>query len=348
MAFSSLRPTSVFIVLIVIVFIVVRLYITFVEELRSTTLTSFEELNNVKDHLIIDKRMRFDDFHKKLDIKYNSLITDITRRRGAVCFMSIGFTQTTYNIGKAIAKSKELNISVFYIVDLVESFEVWESEGGVTMVALNQSISDDGYVGAGAVYNLIKNTDIIDNTRKVIAWEKGLYLFLKLKKYFDMVWFIEDDVYIPSVQAFKNLYLKSIDRNADLVIRSNFENNEGKWQSQVKNKHGKKVLKNEWHWHFLKDNVLLPPPWYGSMACAVGMSTIMLNSLENYRLKRGHFEFIEVFFNTLAMHEHLNVYVPDELRTIQYRANWTCEHTISMPLNWFHPIKDKSQYRNCT
>ena len=76
-----------------------------------------------------------------------------------------------------------------------------------------------------------------------------------------MVWFIEDDVYIPSIKAMMNLHLKSISRNADLVIRSNFENQEGKWQSRVKNKHGKFVFKKDWQWHFLKNNALLPPPW---------------------------------------------------------------------------------------
>jgi hypothetical protein len=52
-------------------------------------------------------------------------------------------------------------------------------------------------------------------------------------------------------------------------------------------------------------------------------------------------------FNTLAHEAGLNYTTAEELSTIKYRAAkylhfWKEENFLSLPNNWFHPVKDRS------
>ena len=52
------------------------------------------------------------------------------------------------------------------------------------------------------------------------------------------------------------------------------------------------------------------------MVCAAGMSSRLLSEINSYARAYGHLEFLEVFFNTLAMHRGLSIWNPEQLSTI--------------------------------
>lgn len=164
------------------------------------------------------------------------------------------------------------------------------------------------------------------------SWDKSLYYFCIEKKDYDFVWFIEDDVFIPSVEAIKNFHEKYI--NSDLVCQSNGCNATGDI--------------SEWHWRKAV-SYFRSLPWYCSMTCMIGVSRKLLNIIRKYVYYRKRLAFQEIMFNTLAMRAKLIVSTPPELSTIAYRHQWSFDDVERRPNNFFHPVKhfsDHELFRN--
>lgn len=95
--------------------------------------------------------------------------------------------------------------------------------------------------------------------------------------------------------------------------------------------------KFDWHWHRISPN--LKPPWYGSMKCAVRISSRLFDVINDYAKHYHRLEFIEIFVNTLPMQNNLTVINPSHLSSsISFKHNWTCEEVQSNPLWWYHPL----------
>jgi hypothetical protein len=195
------------------------------------------------------------------------------------------------------------------------------------------------------------------------AWDKAVYHFCKLQYDYDYVWFIEDDVLIPSVDT-----LVSIDRKydyADIISAPNIVNETGRADGWF------------W-WKHVPDE--LPPPWCRAMVCAVRLSNTVLKAVTRftdanamrlarsntvttimnmrviwrlrkrfaktfgYELHKQHlkYPFIEFIFHTLAMRDSKCIVGADELTAVVWRETW---QTADMRIECFyHPVKDISDH----
>ena len=77
-------------------------------------------------------------------------------------------------------------------------------------------------------------------------------------------------------------------------------------------------------------------------ACAMGLSKKMMHVVDKYAKVNKRLDFLETFFNTLAMHSNLSVWNPTAMETIDCCRTppWNCDDFDSNHHKWFHPIKD--------
>jgi hypothetical protein len=154
-----------------------------------------------------------------------------------------------------------------------------------------------------------------------IAWDKMLLFFCEFAKEYDFVWVFEDDCFIPSVETIQHLHLKY--RNFHLVTPNNFQND------------GSAM---DWHWRDIYPKI--KGPYAYSMVCACGLSRNMLNAVQDYKNKNNSLLYIEVMFNTLALHNELKVIDAFELKSIVWMGDWTIDEFLLLSNNIFHPRKD--------
>ena len=155
------------------------------------------------------------------------------------------------------------------------------------------------------------------------GWNKALFYCCEILNDAEHVWFIEDDVFIPSIQALIDLDLKSGD--ADLVCEK------------------KDLFLDEIYWpHWEQARGLLEEPWVKSLVSMVRLSNNMLNAVKNYVAKNKQLVFIELLFTSLAVQNEMLIFNPKELSTITWtwkKGYWTFRDISSLPNNFFHPVK---------
>ena len=157
----------------------------------------------------------------------------------------------------------------------------------------------------------------IKHTR-CIAWDKALFFFAELKKDFNQVWFVEDDVLIArsgTVEFFLN------NTTYDLVCKELIPNIYGE---------------QSWLWPNVK-NVKLP--WYRSMICVVGLSRTMLNFISAFVKLNGELEFLEYLIPSLAAQNNLSIKCAKELKKIEFAKYCSRQYLIDNPLVFYHPCK---------
>ena len=157
-------------------------------------------------------------------------------------------------------------------------------------------------------------------SKSVTSWDKAVYYFTKVNKEYEYVWFIEDDVFVPTNKTIYNIDLKYPD--FDLLSSSNIPNLNGKT--------------NYWHWKEAANKIKLP--WFSSMVCAIRVSKKLLGEVEKLVLKKKKLLFLEFMFNTLCNHSKLKQFSPKELEFIVYRKIYTKENILETHL--YHPIKN--------
>jgi len=163
-----------------------------------------------------------------------------------------------------------------------------------------------------------------------VSLDNALFLMCEIyKSVYEKVFFIESDVFVPSLSAL--LQLKESCKDYDLCTPSH------------KKQTGVDLLK----WRGLKTSLggnKLGEDYFYSMTCVVGMSRKMLNCIEQYAFENKTLLFHEVFFNTLAHLNKLTVYTPPELRTVAWQAKWSFDDYFNLQNNLFHPLKDFGQH----
>jgi hypothetical protein len=162
--------------------------------------------------------------------------------------------------------------------------------------------------------------------RDPISWDKALYYFTLINKKYKYVWFVEDDVFINSVNNIINLDKKY--NNSDLIVRSNNINPDGKSSS--------------WN-HWDQVNNTLELPWSMSMVCICRLSDKLLNKIYDFTKKNGKLNFIEFLFNTIALHNNYIISNPTEFEPIVYRYNWDINNIDNNLL--YHPIKNINDHK---
>lgn len=163
---------------------------------------------------------------------------------------------------------------------------------------------------------------------QVCSWDKALYYFSLINNSYDFILGLEDDVFVPSVETIIHLD-KYVTPDVGLISAKNIGNYDGNL---------------EWLWIQAKE-ANLKLPWFSSMVPLVGISKKLMNLISNFAKENGYLLLTEIIFNTLAMHNNLNVINPPELSTIVYRHEWTIDDFKNNKNNLFHPVKDVNNHK---
>lgn len=173
-------------------------------------------------------------------------------------------------------------------------------------------------------------TNTLDSRKICSAWDKALYYFSRQSSHYSFVWFIEEDVFIPSVQAFKSVH-ELYSSSYDLVVGDIEYNTNGD-------------STNWYHWYLVPGTFTLP--WARGMVGAIGCSRSLLFTINEYAKWRGQLTFIEFLFHTLSIqNNNMSIVTPYELDTIRYRDPFTLQQVQARPNNWWHPMKDLDKRR---
>jgi hypothetical protein len=217
------------------------------------------------------------------------------------------------------------NTTVFVFTDRPEVNHISITRRNIVVVSISSDLCKSfGYSHFGTFAYIQK---------PVTCWDKVLFFFSKVATQFRFVWMMETDVFIPTLGAFTHLNNVAMkNTSADLIISSIlYEDND----------------LNQWHWRALQP-IMVPTPWYHSMACVMGLSRKMIYILDDYVQKYGRLHFLEYLPLTLAVHNNLSIFLPHEFSTITWANTFTCEDILHQSSNWFHPIKRIAEFiGNC-
>jgi hypothetical protein len=166
---------------------------------------------------------------------------------------------------------------------------------------------------------------------KACARDKALYYFTRESIDFNYIWFIEEDVFIPSINTIANID-KKYGYSHDLLVNGHCIINE---------------KRTDWHWNHINSQIQIDPPYAISMICAIRCSKELLNCINRYAQTFNNLFLDEALFNTLAFRNNLRVLCIQELLTIEWRKDWN--KTDIVDTNLYHPIKSidtQYSYRN--
>lgn len=157
---------------------------------------------------------------------------------------------------------------------------------------------------------------------KPSAWEKSLYYFTRISNNYKDVWFIEDDVFVPSMNPIE----KADEIEADLLCANSIYFKEEPFE--------------KWHWHLARNKMDFP--WGRSMMCACRLSQKLLGLIGDWVTNNNELLYHEFFFPTLCLHNELKIVTPDCLQSITYRYPWSDNEILADGL--YHPIKDLDRH----
>jgi hypothetical protein len=240
----------------------------------------------------------------------------------AIVFLCKEIKQGTIAFANDIALK---NFAKVHIVSDEVSLSDWNWVENTTHLYTKHLVKDiacinDGYVGCNI------NETATHIQKKVIAYDKFLWIFANKFCKYDNVWVFEDDCFIPSIDALKNLIDKY--KEYDLVTPNNFLKTDN-------------VL--DWHWKHIVDKI--EAPYYHSMVCAAKFSNRMLSEIKRYVDKNKQLFHIEAMFNTIAMQKGLKVTDANELKSVVWMGEWVLDHFVQLPNNIFHPVKDIENHK---
>ena len=237
----------------------------------------------------------------------------------AIVFLTWRPSTVTIDFAQQLSDRTQ-SIDVYIVVD-DNNFQVsqWNSTSLQFLQLKQDVLLESGFYGA----------NIIGSLKNVTAWEKAIFYFCRQAKQYQFVWFVEEDVFIPSTQAFTalhDLYAFSNDlvvSRIDLIINGNTRT----WY------HAPKMRKE------------FPLPWLFGMVCAIGVSRHLLTEVNRFVLCRGHLSFIEFFFHMLVFRNgNMSIVTPVELSNIVYRHQYNQEQIEARPNHWWHPLKNYSTH----
>ena len=114
--------------------------------------------------------------------------------KDCICILSIKPHEIWINFLKKMYNKYNKKFDIYIIVD--DNSKIYESPPEIKIIQL-----DD---------NNVKNSSFINSCictiqKTPISWDKALYYFCKNNNY-NNYWFIEDDVFIPTIDIINNLY----------------------------------------------------------------------------------------------------------------------------------------------
>jgi hypothetical protein len=254
----------------------------------------------------------------------NNLIghKNVEAQRSAVCFLTARPALETVAFAEELAKDGiQYGLDVFIMID-DNNFKppIIDTSSHIQFL----QISNEKCIR----YGYQKTISLRPKWREVTSWDKALLYFGVLKKHYSFVWLVENDVFIPSVRAFRSLH-QLYANTSDLITQRNEINLLGNTST--------------WLWSMAIEK--LTPPWSCSMVNVIGLSRRILTAMDDYVQWRGEVPFHEFFFNTLAMQLNMNIVSPSELSTIIFSRTYSIEQVSKQPNNLWHPVKDLAKQK---
>ena len=156
-------------------------------------------------------------------------------------------------------------------------------------------------------------------TKRPSAWDKVLLYFCEQNLSPEHVWFVEEDVFVPRPDIFKELDQRY--PTTDLVTKQ----------------HVKDEQDPSFEFWYTGDGKM-ERPFYRSLVCATRVSRRLLQKVKELHDTHNSLVFIEIMFSTLSVKNNFTIEQAPELQSIIFRHTWT-EETVN-PDALFHPIKD--------
>lgn len=198
---------------------------------------------------------------------------------------------------------------IYFMCDSEESILYDRPNVHIIQIA-DKEVADNGFINAC--------TATINKTP--MGWDKALYYFSCVNKTYEHIWFLEDDVFVPTKDTIMNIDTKYGLTDGVLIagcIDYKFNKSWSHWPGTI-----------------FKIN----PPWYRSMVACVRISATTIKLIAQCVKKNRTLFFIESMIPTIAMQGRLSVKCIPELNTIYWRHTFT--HTDIKVENIYHPIKD--------
>ncbi|CAF0737910.1 unnamed protein product [Adineta ricciae] len=243
-----------------------------------------------------------------------SAVTHIADSSPAFCFLSR--QPTTHVIQSASELADTIpSIDVYVLVDHNNVSLPSSSSSSIRYIQLNETfLIKEGFQKAG----------MFGSNKICSAWDKALYYFTRIATNYSFVWFAEEDVFIPTTQAFLSLHELYSPHN-DFVAPELAYNIQGDTYSW-------------YHWYLAPGTFTIP--WAHGIVCIVGSSRRMLSAVDEYARWRGELTFVEFLFHTMGIqHKEMTIVTPLELNTIAYRQRIAFEQVKNRPNNLWHPVK---------
>jgi hypothetical protein len=166
--------------------------------------------------------------------------------------------------------------------------------------------------------------------QQVSSRDKAFYYFNRVNHTdYKHIWFIEEDVFIPTTKTISNLdkkYPYGDYMSNSYYIVDNDINNLDNFNSINKEFPLLNILKvpNNEKLAFTVFNLdkYFGFPWLKGMTCAIRVSKIFLKHIDIFAIKHKTLIIDEVLYLTLAVHNNLSIINPIELLPIVYRCDY--------------------------
>lgn len=155
------------------------------------------------------------------------------------------------------------------------------------------------------------------------------------------IWFIEEDVFIPTVHTISDIDAKYTEgdfmSNYYLTVCDDIHKYPNVNKEFKIVDYNPRFTFNE-SWAFVEARSHFSLPWFKGMTCAIRVSKLFLHHVDLFARKHHTLFFDEVLYYTLAMHNNLSIVTPIELTPITCNSKFADEEIRDDYL--FHPIKD--------
>ncbi len=227
-----------------------------------------------------------------------------------ICLLSVRPPIEIYNFYKEIKEKTGYNVVI--VVD-DNNYNIPTSDTSIPIIKLDNTICEE---------NGYKNTVGWFKDRAV-SRDKALYWFNKNNIDYDYIWFIEEDVFVPSVYSIENIDKKY--PTGDLLSHENDIITE---------------KKTDWWWGHINNQIKIDPPYSKSMICAIRCSKKIMTAIDEYAIKYNNLFMDEALFTTLALQNNLSILVIPELSDIMYNKEFNFIDIDKNNLDkLYHPVK---------
>ena len=223
-----------------------------------------------------------------------------------ICLLAVNPSYEIYNF------YKKFNYKVFIVID-DDKYTIPGFQNDISIIKINNVICEKkGY----------KNT-VAWFPNKAVSRDEALYYFNNVYTDYKFIWFIEEDVFVPSVLTIENIDTKY--PTTDLLVTEN-------------NVYHETPVDNHWWRDLVKNQIKIEPPYGNSMICAIRCSRNLMIAINDYVLKYNDLFMDEFLFNTIAIQNNLQINAIPELKTIVWKKDWDSSSFVKN--NLYHPIKD--------